>query len=100
MIVVSLGGGAFINKKIREEILKNHLSFWLKWNSKTLLQRIKKNMKRPIALRSSIDELVNLIKKRSIVYSESRHKINCEQLSKNEIVNRIIDIYENKEINS
>ena len=26
-IVISLGGGAFINKKIREEILKNHLSF-------------------------------------------------------------------------
>ena len=74
LIVVSLGGGAFINKKIREEILKNHLSFWLKWNSKTLLQRIKKNMKRPIALRSSTNELVNLIKKRSIVYSESKQR--------------------------
>ncbi len=27
--VISLGGGAFINKNIRKEILKNHLSFWL-----------------------------------------------------------------------
>ena len=99
-IVISLGGGAFINKKIREEILKNHVSFWLKWNSKTLIQRIKNNMKRPIALRSSTNELVNLIKKRSIAYSESKHKINCEQLSKNEIVSKIIDIYENKKINS
>ena len=99
-IVVSLGGGAFINKKIREEILKNHLSFWLNWNSKTLIQRIKKNTRRPIALKSSTNELINLIKKRAVVYSKSKYKINCEQLSKNEIVNEIIDIYENKKINS
>ena len=31
-IVVSLGGGAFVNKVIRKEILKNHISFWLNWN--------------------------------------------------------------------
>ena len=40
-IVVSLGGGAFINKVIRKEILKNHISFWLNWDNKTLLNRIK-----------------------------------------------------------
>ena len=99
-IVISLGGGAFINKKIREEILKNHSSFWLNWSSKTLIQRIKNNKKRPIALKSSTSDLIDLIKKRSIVYSKSKHKINCEQLSKNEIVNKIIDIYENKETHS
>jgi len=99
-IVISLGGGAFINKKIREEILRNHLSFWLNWNSKTLIQRIKKNIKRPIALKSSTNELIDLIKKRSVVYSKSKYKINCEKLSKNEIVNEIINIYENEKINS
>tara|TARA_Y100001935_G_scaffold253359_1_gene259362 strand:- start:153 stop:677 length:525 start_codon:yes stop_codon:yes gene_type:complete len=98
--VISLGGGAFINKKIREEILKNHFSFWLDWNFKTLIKRIQKNTKRPIAFKSSYSELVNLIKKRSIVYSKSKYKINCEQLSKNEIVNKVINIYENKEIAS
>ena len=94
--IVSLGGGAFINKKVREEILTNHLSFWLHWNSKTLIQRIQKNTKRPIALKSSVSKLINLIKKRSIIYSRSKYKINCEQLSKYEIVNKIINIYENK----
>ena len=94
--VISLGGGAFINKKIREEILKNHFSFWLDWNFKTLIKRIQKNTKRPIAFKSSYSELVNLIKKRSIVYSKSKYKINCEQLSKNEIVNKVTYIYENK----
>ena len=99
-IVISLGGGAFINKKIREEILKNHLSFWLNWNSKTLIQRIKKNIKRPIALKSSTSELIDLIKKRSVVYSKSKYKINCEKLSKNEIVDEIINFYENEKTNS
>ena len=99
-IVISLGGGAFINRKIREEILKNHLSFWLNWNSKTLIQRIKKNIKRPIALKSSTSELIDLIKKRSVVYSKSKYKINCEKLSKNEIVNEIINFYENEKTNS
>ena len=96
--VISLGGGAFINKKIREEVLKNHFSFWLNWNSKTLIQRIQKNTKRPIALRSSISDIISLIKKRLTIYSKSQYKINCEQLSKNEIVNKIINIYENKKI--
>ena len=94
--MISLGGGAFINRKVREEILKNHFSFWLNWNSKTLIQRIQKNTKRPIALKSSFDELIDLIKKRSLVYSKSKYKINCEQLSKNEIVNKVTNIYENK----
>tara|TARA_A100001388_G_scaffold18905_1_gene12473 strand:- start:280 stop:804 length:525 start_codon:yes stop_codon:yes gene_type:complete len=94
--VISLGGGAFINRKVREEILKNHFSFWLNWNSKTLIQRIQKNRKRPIALKSSFDELIDLIRKRSLVYSKSKYKINCEQLSKNEIVNKVTNIYENK----
>ena len=39
-IVVSLGGGAFLNKKIRDEVLKNHESFWLKLDPKTILKRI------------------------------------------------------------
>ena len=96
--VVSLGGGAFMNKKIREEIRKNHFSFWLKWDPKTLIKRIQNNTKRPIAIKSSTSELLDLIKKRSKVYSRSKYKINCEQLSKNEIVNKIIDVYENNKI--
>ena len=32
--IISLGGGAFFNDKIRKEILNNHVSFWLNWSSK------------------------------------------------------------------
>ena len=93
-IVIALGGGAFLNKKIMEEILKNHLSFWLKWNDKVLIQRIKNSQKRPLAFNLSDNELTNLIKKRSRIYSKAKFKINCNNLTKNQIVNKIMNIYE------
>jgi len=48
--VVSLGGGAFMNKVIRNEILKNHISFWLNWDNETLLNRIKNSKKKTTCL--------------------------------------------------
>ena len=93
-IVIALGGGAFLNKKIMEEILKNHLSFWLKWNDKVLIQRIKNSQKRPLALNLDDNELTDLIKKRSRIYSKAKFKINCNNLTKNQIVNKIMNIYE------
>ena len=93
-IVIALGGGAFLNKKIMEEILKNHLSFWLKWNDKVLIQRIKNSQKRPLALNLDDNELTDLIKKRSRIYSKAKFKINCNNLTKNQIANKIMNIYE------
>tara|TARA_B100000029_G_scaffold427734_1_gene437267 strand:+ start:4191 stop:4703 length:513 start_codon:yes stop_codon:yes gene_type:complete len=93
--VVSLGGGAFLNKKINKEILDNHISFWLNWDNKTLVNRIKNNQKRPIAFKLSKNELIQLINERSILYSKALYKINCESLSKTEIANNILKIYEN-----
>ena len=92
--VISLGGGSFMNKNIRIEILKNHLSFWLNWSDQILLDRIFKNKKRPIALNSSRKNLIDLIKKRSNIYSKALHEIKCDNLSKNEIVKKVLDIYE------
>ena len=93
--VISLGGGAFINQIIRNEVLKNHLSFWLSWNSEILLNRIKKNTKRPLASNATYNDLINLIKKRSNIYSKAMYKIKCDNLTKNEIVVKVLKIYEN-----
>ena len=92
--VISLGGGAFTNKNIRREVLKNHLSFWLNWSNKILLNRIKNSKKRPLAINSSDNEIINLIKKRSNIYAKALFEIKCDNLSKNEVVNKIIKIYE------
>ena len=92
--VISLGGGAFINEKIRKEVLKNHLSFWLNWNINILLGRIKNSKKRPLAINSSDDQIINLIQKRSNIYAKALFEIKCDNLTKNEVVNKIIKIYE------
>ena len=92
--VISLGGGAFVNNKIRKKVLINNFSFWLNWNAETLLKRIKKNKKRPIAFNSSDTELMSLIKKRSKIYSKAQIKINCNNLTKSEIIEKILKIYE------
>ena len=92
--VISLGGGAFLNNKIKKEILDNHISFWLNWDVKTLVNRIKDSKKRPIVHKSSRNEIEELIKKRSIIYSKAMYKIDCDNLTKNEIVKKIIKIYE------
>ena len=39
-VLISLGGGAFLNNIIRKEVLDNHISFWLNWDVKTLVNRI------------------------------------------------------------
>jgi shikimate kinase/shikimate kinase/3-dehydroquinate synthase len=94
LTVISLGGGAFINKVIRKEVLKNHISFWLNWNTETLLNRIKNSKKRPIAFNSNENELIDLIEKRSNIYSRALHEIKCDKLSKNEILKKVLKNYE------
>ena len=92
--VISLGGGGFLNKNIRSEILKNNVSFWLSWKSSTIIKRITKSKKRPIAYNSDEDDLKKLINERSNIYAEAQFKINCEILSKNMIIKNIIKLYE------
>ena len=92
--VIALGGGGFVNEKIRNEIIKNHLSFWLNWSDHILLKRIKDSKKRPLALNSTPQEIKQLIKGRIKIYSKAQFKINCNKLSKNEIVKEVIKNYE------
>ena len=92
--VIALGGGGYINPTIRKCALQNCISFWLNWKNETLINRIKDSKKRPVAYKSSITELTDLIKKRSVVYAKAMYKIDCEFLSKTEIVKKIIKIYE------
>ena len=92
--VISLGGGGFINEKIRKEVLKNNFSFWLNCDTQTLLNRIKKNLKRPIAFNLSDSELAELITKRAKIYSKAQFEINCHKLTKIEIVEKILKVYD------
>ncbi|WP_415300186.1 shikimate kinase [Candidatus Pelagibacter sp. Uisw_134_02] len=92
--VISLGGGGFINDKIRKDILSSHFSFWLDWDESILLRRIKDSKKRPLAFKSTEQEIKAIIKKRTKIYSEAQFKINCNKLTEIEIAEKIIKIYE------
>ena len=92
--VISLGGGGFINAKIRKEILANHFSFWLNWDESILVKRIAGSEKRPLALNSTDREIREIINNRSKIYTKAQFKINCNKLTKTEIVKKIIKIYE------
>ena len=93
-VVISLGGGAFTNRNIRKEVIRNHLSFWLNWSDEILVNRIKNSKKRPLVSNASENEIIDLIKKRSNIYSKALYKIECDSLTKKDIVKKILNIYE------
>ena len=93
-VVISLGGGGFINETIREETNTKSKTFWLNWNLGTLISRIRKKNNRPVALALNNDELKNLIIERSKYYSKAKYKINCQKLTRPEIIKKILNLYE------
>ena len=92
--IISLGGGTFLNKKIRKEIIMNHVSFWLDCSNKTLLNRIRRNKKRPLANKLTNKKLIELIIKRKKNYAKANFKINCNKLSKQQVAESILKSYE------
>ena len=92
--VISLGGGGFVNEIIRKETNTKSKTFWLDWNLDTLISRIRKRNNRPVALALSNNELKNLIIKRSKYYSKAKYKINCQKLTRSEIIKKILNLYE------
>ena len=94
--VVSLGGGAFLNRKIQDLVLKKNISFWLKWENTSIIKRLKNYSKRPMLKNMNKEKLINLINDRSKIYSKANYIMECESLEKPEIINKIIKIYETK----
>jgi len=93
--VIALGGGAFIDKTVRDNILKNAISIWLDTNLKDLNKRTKWNNKRPLLNKENNQKKINkLYDKRKNIYKLAHHKINCDNLSKENIAKKIITFYE------
>ena len=93
--IIALGGGAFINKNIRENILKNAISIWLDLDIETLNNRVNQNYKRPLLNKdNNRTKLKQLYAERKNIYELANHKIECSRLSKKRIVDKIIEIYE------
>ena len=93
--VIALGGGAFIDSDIRNEILRSCVSFWLFINIKNLLKRLTDIGKRPLLDGQNLeDSLNNLYEKRKKIYENANFKIDCNNKEKSEITDEIIKLYE------
>ena len=95
--IISLGGGAFINKKIRERVLVFTISIWLDLDINLLSDRLKKSSKRPLLEEENIKEkLKEIYAKRKNIYNLANYRINCDKLSPNKILEKIMAIYDNE----
>ena len=93
--VISLGGGAFLNKYIRREIKNTSVSFWLDVDVSELIKRLKKTKKRPLLYNKNLNVTVNKIYlERKKTYSEADYRIKCNFLDPDEIVDKILKLYE------
>tara|TARA_B100000586_G_scaffold270071_1_gene251495 strand:- start:1491 stop:1997 length:507 start_codon:yes stop_codon:yes gene_type:complete len=95
-LVIALGGGAFMNNVVRENIKKSSFSVWLDLNIDEIFKRAKMNKKRPLLNNSSKTNLKKLYEERKKIYSLADCKIDCNFKNKNEIVKEIKKLYENK----
>ena len=93
--VISLGGGAFLNKSIRRSAKNFSISFWLDVPTYELTKRLRKSRQRPLLFKKDIDETVKKIYfDRKKIYNEADYRIKCNSLKLEEIVNKILGIYE------
>ena len=93
--VIALGGGAFVNESIRNSILKNAVSIWLDADLKDLNKRIKWNNNRPLLDgKNNQMKIDKLYTERKNIYKLANHKIDCDNLNKENIAKKIIIFYE------
>ena len=94
--VISLGGGAFMNAKIRDYVILNTKSFWLHLDLNLLEKRLVGSKKRPLLINKNIKgDLEKIYKERKTTYSLANHKIDCNNLTVSLITKKIITLYEN-----
>ena len=93
--VIALGGGAFLNEVARNKILANAISIWLDDSLENLNKRINWNDKRPLLNETDNEKKIKeLYIKRKNIYKLANHKINCNNLTKKNIVKKIMNFYE------
>ena len=93
--VISLGGGAFMNKSIRRAVKNSSISFWLDVEINELIKRLSRTKKRPLLQKKNLRESVNKIYlERKKTYSEADFRIKCNFLKANIIVKKVLEIYE------
>jgi shikimate kinase len=90
-IVLSLGGGAFMDKETREILKEKSITIWLCASVDNILYRVGNKNTRPLLNQKDKRKVLqDLIKKRYSTYSEADLKFNTDQENHDALVNKII----------
>ena len=81
---------------MRQVVKDNSFSFWLDWQSATLIKRLKKSSKRPLIKGLNENQIKKMLIERNKFYAKGDYKINCENHKKNEIVDKIVIVLKNE----
>ena len=88
--IISLGGGGFESKKTRKFLLNNSKVIWLNTDIKILNKRVGNAINRPMIKGNVETNLEMLLNKRIKNYQKSHLKINTDNLSINDLCDKII----------
>ena len=88
--IISLGGGGFESKKTRKLLLNNSTVIWLNTDIKDISKRIGNAFNRPM-IKGDVEKNIKiLLNKRIKNYQKSHLKINTDDLSINDLCDKII----------
>lgn len=91
-VIISLGGGGFDNAETRKLLLNNTNVIWLNTPISILVQRVGNGSKRPMIKGNTRDAIDKLLRKRKKFYSLCHHQLNTNELSQNQITEKIINL--------
>ncbi len=95
-MVISLGGGAFQDDKIREFLLNNSDVFYLKTSAQVILERIKNDKSRPLLCDNmNVEKINELIEIRKTNYESASYTVDTDNLSQQKVVENILGILGN-----
>ena len=96
--VISLGGGGFDNENTRTLLLKKSHVIWLNTPVETLVNRVGNGSKRPMIKGDVKKSISELLKKRIKYYSLCHDQLNTNNLSQNQIIDKISEIISNQNL--
>ena len=95
-VIISLGGGGFDDKEIRDLLLSNTNVIWLNTPVDVLVQRVGDGSKRPMIKGKTRDSILQLLKIRTKYYSLCHNQINTDKLNQNQITEKLINLISHK----
>ena len=92
LIIISLGGGAFLQEEIQEICLSNCIVFFLDLSWDSWKERISLIIdSRPVLQGRSLEDVEKLFYDRQAIYSNHHSKVETDNLDIEEVANYIVD---------